>query len=85
MPIPKLPTEEIIRLCREYTLFEWSVQSKVKPIPVDRAEGIYFWDTNGKRYIDFNSQLMNVNIGHNNKKVIQTIKNQIDKLLDTQK
>jgi taurine---2-oxoglutarate transaminase len=83
MPFSGLSAEEIIRLCREYTLFEWSVQSNVKPIPVDRAEGIYFWDTNGKRYIDFNSQLMNVNIGHNNKKVIQAIKNQLDKLVYT--
>ena len=83
MPFSGLSTEEIIRLCREYTLFEWSVQLNVKPVPVDRAEGIYFWDTNGKRYIDFNSQLMNVNIGHNNKKVIQAIKNQLDKLVYT--
>lgn len=83
MPVQKLSAEEIVRLCREYTLFDWSAQSKVKPIPVDRAEGVYFWDTNGKRYIDFNSQLMNVNIGHNNKKVIQAIKDQLDKLVYT--
>lgn len=83
MAIPELSTEEIIRLCREYTLFEWSVQSRVKPIPVDRAEGVYFWDTDGKRYIDFNSQLMNVNIGHDNRKVIQAIKDQLDRLVYT--
>ena len=83
MPIPKLTTEEVARLCREYTLFEWSVQSAVKPICVDRADGVYFWDTDGKRYIDFNSQLMNVNIGHNNRKVIQAIKDQADRLVYT--
>lgn len=79
----KLSSEDIIRLCREYTFFEWSAQSSVKPIPVDRAEGVYFWDTDGKRYLDFNSQLMNVNIGHSNKRVIQAIKDQADKLLYT--
>ncbi len=83
MPIPKLSTDEIISLCREYTLFEWSVQAAVRPIPVDHADGVYFWDTDGKRYLDFNSQLMNVNIGHNNRKVIQAIKDQADKLVYT--
>ncbi len=81
MSIQGLSTEEIIRLCREYTLFDWSMQSGVNPIVVDRAEGVYFWDTDGKRYMDFNSQLMNVNIGHNNRKVIQAIKDQLDKLV----
>lgn len=72
--------DEIIAQNHDYTLFSWAAQGTVKPIPVDHAEGIYFWDTDGKRYIDFNSQLMNVNIGHGNKKVIQAIKDQADKL-----
>ncbi len=83
MTIPKLSADEVVQLCREYTLFEWSVQSKVKPIPVERAEGVYFWDFDGKRYIDFNSQLMNVNIGHSHQKVIQAIKDQLDRLIYT--
>ena len=72
--------DEITRLSKEYTFFSWSVQSEVNPIPIDHAEGVYFWDTNGKRYIDFSSQLMNLNIGHQNPKVIEAIKEQADKL-----
>jgi taurine---2-oxoglutarate transaminase len=72
--------DEIIQLNHDYTMYSWVAQGTVKPIPVDHAEGIYFWDANGKRYIDFNSQLMNVNIGHGNRKVIQAIKDQADKL-----
>jgi len=83
MKVSQLTTEEITHLCREYTLFEWSAQAAIRPIVVDHAQGVYFWDTDGKRYIDFNSQLMNVNIGHGNKKVIQAIKDQADRLVYT--
>ncbi|MCS6994821.1 MAG: aminotransferase class III-fold pyridoxal phosphate-dependent enzyme [Anaerolineales bacterium] len=72
----KLSSQEIIDLSREYTFFSWSVQSQVHPIPVERAEGIYFWDTDGKRYIDFSSQLMNTNIGHQHPKVVKAIQQQ---------
>ncbi|MDV7395458.1 aspartate aminotransferase family protein, partial [Arthrospira platensis SPKY1] len=54
----------MIDLSREYTFFSWSVQGQVSPIPVAKAEGVYFWDVDGKRYIDFSSQLMNTNIDH---------------------
>lgn len=63
-----------------YNLFSWSAQGQLNPIVVDRAEGIYFWDVNGKRYADMSSQLVNVNIGHGNKKVIEAIKEQAEKL-----
>ncbi len=76
-----METKEIIELCKRHTIFSWSAQAGVNPIAVDRAEGIYFWDTDGKRYIDFNSQLMCVNIGHNHPKVVEAIKKQADKLL----
>ena len=59
-----LTGEEIVALCRKHTIFEWSVQTKVDPIPVARAEGVYFWTPEGKRFLDFNSQLMCTNIGH---------------------
>src|SRR6266481_4941137 len=59
-----------------HTLFEWSVQSAVDPIPVASAKGIYFWTTEGKRFIDFNSQLMCVNIGHGDERVIRAIQQQ---------
>jgi len=78
--LSKLTTQEIVQMNREYTFFSWSVQGQVNPIPVEKAEGIYFWDTDGKRYIDFSSQLMNTNIGHQHPKVIKAIQDQAAKL-----
>lgn len=69
-------TEEMISLSKEYTFFSWSIQNTVNPIPMVRAEGVYFWDADGKQYLDFSSQLMNVNIGHQHPKVIQAIQQQ---------
>jgi taurine--2-oxoglutarate transaminase len=69
--------EEMIALSRKHTIFEWSAQSKVDPIPVARAKGIYFWTPEGKRFIDFNSQLMCVNIGHGDERVIRAIQEQV--------
>jgi taurine--2-oxoglutarate transaminase len=76
-----LSAEEIVRLSKQHTLFEWSVQADIAPIPMARAKGVFFWDANGKRYLDFNSQLMSVNIGHGDPRVIQAIKAQADKLV----
>jgi taurine---2-oxoglutarate transaminase len=75
-----LTGEQIVELCRKHTLFEWSVQSAVDPIPVARAKGIYFWTPEGKRFIDFNSQLMCVNIGHGDERVIGAIRQQAETL-----
>jgi len=71
---------EIVELCRRHTLFEWSAQSAVDPIPVARSKGIYFWTPEEKRFIDFNSQLMCVNIGHGDERVISAIKEQAETL-----
>ncbi len=68
--------EQIVELSRRHTLFEWSAQSAVDPIPVARAKGIHFWTPEGKRFIDFNSQLMCVNIGHGDERVIRAIQEQ---------
>ena len=68
--------EEIVALCRRHTIYEWSAQSKVDPIPVARAEGVYFWTPEGRRYLDFNSQLMCTNIGHSHPKVVRAIQEQ---------
>jgi taurine--2-oxoglutarate transaminase len=68
--------EAIVALSKKHTIYEWSAQSKVDPIPVARAKGIYFWTPEGKRYIDFNSQLMCVNIGHGDERVIRAIQEQ---------
>src|ERR1700682_5025297 len=72
--------QEIVDLTRKHTLFEWSAQSKVDPIPVARTKGIYFYTPEGKRFIDFNSQLMSVNIGHGDERVIQAIHEQAQTL-----
>jgi taurine--2-oxoglutarate transaminase len=71
-----MTSEEIITLCKKHTIFEWSAQSAVDPIPVARAKGVYFWTPEGKRYIDFNSQLMCVNIGHGDERVVKAIQDQ---------
>src|SRR3989454_6701393 len=72
--------DEIIALARRHTLYEWAAQSKVDPIPVARAKGIYFWTPEGKRFIDFNSQLMCVNIGHGDERVLRAIREQSEVL-----
>ena len=69
-----LSAEEIVASSKQHTLFEWSAQGAVDPIPVPGAKGIYFWTPDGKRYLDFNCQLMCVNIGHGDKRVIDAIK-----------
>ena len=74
--IESMTGEEIIALSRRHTLFEWSAQAAVDPIPVARAKGIYFWTPEGKSYIDFNSQLMCVNIGHGDERVVRAIQDQ---------
>jgi taurine--2-oxoglutarate transaminase len=73
---PAMSGKEIVDLSRKHTLYEWSAQSKVDPIPVASAKGIYFYTPEGKRFIDFNSQLMSVNIGHGDPRVIQAISEQ---------
>ncbi len=76
MTNPSLTSQEIVDLNREYTFFSWSVQNAVAPIPVTKAEGVYFWDADGKRYLDFSSQLMNLNIGHQHPTVIRAVQEQ---------
>src|SRR6476469_2246141 len=74
--------DEIVELCRRHTLFEWSAQAAVDPIPVARSKGIYFWTPEGKRFIDFNSPLMCVNIGHGDERVVRAIQEQAAVLPD---
>jgi taurine---2-oxoglutarate transaminase len=68
--------QEMVALSKQHSLYEWSAQANVDPIPVARAKGIYFWTPEGKRFIDFNSQLMCVNIGHGDARVIKAIQDQ---------
>jgi taurine--2-oxoglutarate transaminase len=68
--------DEIVKLTRRHTLFEWSAQANANPIPVSGAKGCWFWTPEGKRYLDFNSQLMCVNIGHGDERVVRAIREQ---------
>src|SRR5574340_1698059 len=77
---PSMTGQEMVDLCKKHTLYEWSAQSKVDPIPVARAKGIYFWTPEGKRFIDFNSQLMCVNIGHGDERVVRAMNEQLQVL-----
>ncbi|MFL5756222.1 MAG: aminotransferase class III-fold pyridoxal phosphate-dependent enzyme [Chloroflexota bacterium] len=76
----RMTTEEIVRLNREHTLFSWSVQGALDPIAIDHAEGVYLYTPEGDRILDFNSQLMSVNIGHGDRRVIDAISEQATKL-----
>ena len=71
-------TKSIKQKNLDYTLFSWSKQNGLAPIEVEKTEGSYVYDTTGKRFLDFSSQLMNVNLGHNHPKVNQAIKNQLE-------
>src|SRR6476660_4007911 len=71
---------QIVQDAKQFVLYSWSVQNAINPIAVERAEGRYFYDYDGNRYLDFASQLVNVSIGHSHPKVVQAIKDQADKL-----
>src|SRR4051812_11592738 len=68
--------DDIIALTKKHTIFEYAAQAAVEPIPVARAKGVYFWTPEGKRFLDFNSQLMCVNIGHSDPRVVKAIQEQ---------
>ena len=70
----------VVEMGKKYNLYSWSAQRKVNPANIVKAEGIYFWDEDGKKYYDMSAQLVNMNLGHGNKKLIQAIKDQADKL-----
>jgi taurine--2-oxoglutarate transaminase len=77
---PGMTSEEIVSLSREHTMFSWSVQGQIDPIAIDRAEGVYLYTPEGRRILDFNAQLMSVNIGHGDRRVIDAINAQAEKL-----
>src|SRR5438132_4081367 len=72
--------QQVQEEAKRYVLHSWSVQDAINPIPVAGAEGRYFWDYDGKRYLDFASQLVNVSLGHQHPKVIAAIKEQAERL-----
>ena len=78
--LPDLTREEILSLSKEHVFYTWSAQAKVSPIAVKRAKGVHFWDVDDKRYLDFNSMTMCVNIGHGDERVIKAMQDQVAEL-----
>jgi taurine--2-oxoglutarate transaminase len=65
---------------RAHVFHSWSAQELIDPLPIARAQGSYFWDTDGKRYLDLSSQLVNLNIGHQHPRLVAAIQEQAAKL-----
>src|SRR5919109_4158431 len=65
---------------REYLIHSWSVPAAFRPLPVAGGEGRYFWDYDGKRYLDFASQLVNLSLGHQHPRIVAAIKEQAEQL-----
>jgi len=70
---------ELAAKSKQYTLAPWVAQGQWFPLTMSRAEGVYFWNADGKRYLDWSSMLINVNIGHGNQHVIRAIQEQVEK------
>jgi taurine--2-oxoglutarate transaminase len=68
--------KEVFDLDRSYVFHSWSAQAQIAPLPVAGGEGSYFWDFDGNKYLDFSSQLVFTNIGHQHPKVIKAIQEQ---------
>jgi taurine---2-oxoglutarate transaminase len=71
---------EVVALDRAHVFHSWSAQAGLNPLPIAGGEGSYVWDFDGKRYLDFSSQLVNTNIGHQHPKVVAAIQEQAARL-----
>ncbi|WP_425145593.1 aminotransferase class III-fold pyridoxal phosphate-dependent enzyme [Deinococcus sp.] len=80
MPEAHPDTAQIIQDNRDYTLFSWSVQNQTNPIHMTGGQGSHFFDGDGHTWLDFSSQLININVGHQHPKVLQAIKDQVDSM-----
>ncbi len=78
--VKALTADEITSLCLRHTLYDWSAQAGLKPMAIASAKGVHFNTVDGRRFIDFNSQLMCVNAGHGDRRIIEAIKRQADEL-----
>jgi taurine--2-oxoglutarate transaminase len=72
--------DDILPLSKEHIFYTWSAQAKVTPMAVKKAKGVYFWDIDDKRYLDFNSMTMCVNIGHGDERIIKAMQQQAAEL-----
>ncbi|GIE90657.1 aspartate aminotransferase family protein [Actinoplanes regularis] len=69
---------------RAHVFHSWAAQGRIDPLPIERAQGSYFWDYTGRRYLDFSSQLVNINIGHQHPRLVKAIQEQAAKLCTIQ-
>ena len=76
-----MSSEEMVAACLEHTMFSWAASGKVEPLPIARAEGVYMYTPEGRRILDFNSQLMCVNVGHSHPKIVEAIKQAAEGLI----
>lgn len=74
-------SKDMVEACTKHSLFSWSATGKVDPLPIARAEGVYLYSPEGERWLDFNSQLMSVNIGHGHPKVVEAIRKQAESVV----
>src|SRR5262245_56916716 len=72
--------EEVVALDRKHVFHSWSAQGALNPMPIAAGEGVHVWDYDGNRYLDFSSQLVNTNIGHQHPKVVAAIQEQAGRL-----
>ncbi len=72
--------QQIVGDCMDYSLFSWTQQGGLHPLNIERAEGVYLYDRDGKRYLDFSSQLMNVNIGHGDPRIMRAVMDQMQQI-----
>ncbi len=80
MTTTSMSSDEMVAACKQYTMFTWAKGEAVAPLPIARAEGCYLYTPEGKKILDFNSQLMSVLIGHGHQKVIKAVQDQVQEL-----
>ncbi len=80
-PGEPMSSEEMVRLCKQYSMWSWSKGAAVDPLPIATARGVWLYGPEGQKWIDFNSQLMSVNIGHGHPKVIEAVRRQMEELI----
>ena len=75
-----MSSKQIIQDNRDYTMFSWSIQNSANPMHITKGQGVWFWDGEGNKWLDFSSQLINLNIGHQHPDMLDAIKKQVDEL-----
>lgn len=71
---------DLVARNKEFTMASWTAQNAWNPISMDHGDGVYFWDVEGNRYLDWSAQIFNVNVGHNHPHVVQALQDQVARL-----